>query len=86
MEKKPSKRQQNVYDLLVEMSANNAIKITNGRLAEELSRRKGMFGYDNKPLGDAAVSRFLSELNKRGKVRVEQGHTTRDRIIYILKS
>jgi hypothetical protein len=77
-------RQKIVYDLLREMSANNAVKITNARLARELAERKNMKGYDDKPVADPNISRYLSELEDKKLIRIEQGPTTRDRVIYIL--
>lgn len=79
-------RQKVVYDLLCEMAANNAIKISNPKLARELAERKNMRGYDGNLIASPNISRFLSELEKKELIRLEQGNTTRDRIIYILKS
>ncbi len=77
-------RQKIVYELLCDMAANGSIKISNPKLARELAERKNMKGYDGKLIASPNISRFLSELEKKGLIRIEQGNTTRDRIIYIL--
>lgn len=79
-------RQQVVFDLIKQMSANNALKITNQRLAKELADRKGMTGFNGNPVHFTAVSRFLKILEDSGYIKVIRGKNTRENVINILKN
>lgn len=83
MKKDLTPRQQTVYDLIVEMSANGALKITNERLSSALLERKGMSGFDGKQITGAAAGAYLKILKKLELIELVPGETTRDRIILI---
>lgn len=79
-----TKRQQTVFDLIKQMSANGALKITNQRLAKELADRKGMTGFDGKPVHLTAVSRFLKILEEVGYIQIIRSKNSRENKIQIL--
>lgn len=79
-----TKRQQIVFNFLGEIQENGMIRITNLKLAQELSEKKGMTGFNNHHISPAAMSVFLQKLKSKNLIKIYQGDTTRDRSIEIV--